>query len=216
MKRTPGNPPFGARQQIKLRTELQGAGPALAAGRLLKPVIISAVIHGLPQMGCTGDTRGKADLATIQNVFLCFKYTFYEMSLRNQHKRTVLLFSHLESPHFGIGQTSDIQPHFTSERTRQPREAQESHRRLRGRAAVGEPVSGLQNEHSRLSPVVLAHISPHSSPTNENTTSAYGAEKDGASAAITMLALDWGLFPPDLSINSVLSLYSILPLQTFL
>lgn len=87
---------------------------------------------------------------------------------------------------------------------------------LRGVRLRGEPVSGLQREHARLSPAMQAHVSLHTYPTNENTTSAYGAEKHWASAAINTLALDCGLFSPDLSINSVLTLYSILPLQTFM
>lgn len=136
--------------------------------RLLKPVIGSAVIHGLPQKGCTENTCGTADLATIRNVFLCFKYIFYEMLLRNKHKSTVLLFSLLESPNCSIGQTSDIQPHFTSERMRPPREADGGRRNhTAGCVAVqlrGELVLGLQNEHSHLS-VMQAHVSLHTYPT---------------------------------------------------
>lgn len=107
--------------------------------RLLKPAIISAVIHGLPQTGCTENTCGKADLATIQNVFLCFKYKFYEM-LSEANKSPVLLFSLLESPNLSIGKTADVQPHFTGERRRQPREAEggrRNHTAGCGRAAAG-------------------------------------------------------------------------------
>lgn len=131
--------------------------------RLLKPVIVSAVIHGR-----TENTCGAADRATTRKVFLCLKCTFYEMLLRNKHRSTVFLFSLLESPNCSIGQASDIQPHFTSERMRPPREADGGRRNhTAGCVAVqlrGELVLGLQNEHSCLSPVMQAHVSLHTYP----------------------------------------------------
>lgn len=90
------------------------------------------------------------------------------------NKSPVLLFSLLESPNFSIGKTSHIQPHFTSESMRQPGVAEGGRS---GQAAAGG--AGVRTP-ERLSLVMQAHISLHTYPTNENTTSACGAEKHWA------------------------------------